>query len=91
MSVTDALDLAWEAQDQLAVLGTATRSGLGLQVFVIFDGFSQIQSQPAEPGATSLAAAPGEATLLGVGGKIYVQNPDGWTAVGAGSDPRYGG
>ena len=90
-SVTDALDLAWEAQDQLAVLGTATRNGLGLQVFVISDGFSQTQSQPAEPGATSLAAAPGEATLLGVDGKIYVQNPDGWTSLGSGNDPAYPG
>ncbi|HEY7859191.1 MAG TPA: LpqB family beta-propeller domain-containing protein [Candidatus Nanopelagicales bacterium] len=91
MSVTDALDLAWEAQDQLAVLGTSTRNGLGLQVFVISDGFSQTQSQPAVPGATSLAAAPGAATLLGVGGKVYVQNPDGWTALGAGNDPAYPG
>lgn len=91
MTVTDALDLAWQGQEQLTVLGSSGRSGQGLQVFVISDGFGQVQEQPALAGATELASAPGAATLLGVGGKVFVQNADGWTALGAGAHPRYSG
>jgi hypothetical protein len=89
--VTNAVDLAWQGQDQLVVLGTAGPNSSGLQVFVLSDGFGQVQSEPAPGAASSVAAAPGQTTLLGVGGKIFGQNPDGWSLIGSGFDPAYGG
>ncbi|HSN07010.1 MAG TPA: LpqB family beta-propeller domain-containing protein [Candidatus Angelobacter sp.] len=87
--ITEAIDLAWEDADTLAVLGTSGASSL--EVLQLDVGSPQVRRMGAPEGAVTLAAAPGRALLVGTATSVFRNTGSTWTRVGDAQYPVYPG
>ncbi len=87
--ITEAIDLAWEDADTLAVLGTSGASSL--EVLQLDVGSPHLRRFGAPEGSVTLAAAPGRPLLVGTGKSVFRNTGSTWTRVGDAQYPVYPG
>ncbi len=86
--LTEVVDVAWADSDALLVLGSA--GGAELQAFSVSLSDGSVDDQGAVAGATSIAAAPGQPSLMGTSeGKIYEALGGAWLNRTSGVAPTY--
>ncbi len=88
--LTDVADVAWDAADQLAVLGS---DGAGpTQAFVVDIARGQVRAVGAPTEPRSIAAGPAQPLLIGAAdSKIYVLSGGAWQVRVPGRTPTYPG
>lgn len=86
--LAEAVDVSWSTADSLAVLGS--ESAGGLQVYDVSIGRGSITPRGAPEAPVSLAAAPGQPTLVAAAdGVVYDNSGTGWRGRANAASPAY--